>query len=299
METAPTPLASIIVPAHDEANVIARCLGSALADAAPGEFEVVVVCNGCVDDTAARARNAAPTATVVELTTASKAAALRAGDAKATTFPRIYLDADVVVDTAALRRVAAVLRGPNALVVAAPRAVPALADRSWAVRAFYRVWTSLPFFGQGFVGAGCYAFSAAGRRRFGDFPDLIADDGFARLIAAPDERATVDACFTFFPPRTLRAVLAVMTRIRAGRRQLRAQFPALLRNETTAPARTLHCLLRRPHLWPAACVYLPLMALAEHRARAVLAAAAPVPWHQDTTTRVRPDLHLAPHHDRP
>lgn len=294
-----TPLASIVVPAHDEANVIARCLGSALADAAPGEFEVVVVCNGCHDDTAARARAAAPTATIVELATAHKAAALRAGDATATAFPRIYLDADVVVDTRTLRKVAAVLGGPDARVVAAPRAVPALADRPWAVRAFYRVWTSLPFFGPGFVGAGLYALSAIGRRRFGEFPDLIADDGFARLIAAPSERETVDATFTFFPPRTLRAVLAVMTRLRAGRRQLRARFPELLRNETTDPTRTLHFLLRRPGLWLAACVYLPVMALAERRARAALAAAAPVPWHQDTTTRACPDQHLASHHDGP
>ena len=33
-----------------------RCLRSLLADAKPNEFEIIVVCNGCKDDTAERAR---------------------------------------------------------------------------------------------------------------------------------------------------------------------------------------------------------------------------------------------------
>ena len=90
---------AVVVPAHDEAAVIERCLAAMLAEAEPDEFEIVVVCNGCTDDTAARARRSAPKARVIELSEASKAMALRAGDAAASVFPRCYVDADVVVST--------------------------------------------------------------------------------------------------------------------------------------------------------------------------------------------------------
>src|SRR3954453_3171433 len=90
-------LASVVIPAHDEASVIGRCLRALLAGAEPGELEVIVVCNGCHDDTAAVARAHAPDAVVLELPAPSKPAALNAGDAEATRFPRIYLDADVEV----------------------------------------------------------------------------------------------------------------------------------------------------------------------------------------------------------
>ena len=45
-----------MIPAYNEGEVIERCLKALLADAREGEFEIVVVCNGCKDDTAARAQ---------------------------------------------------------------------------------------------------------------------------------------------------------------------------------------------------------------------------------------------------
>ena len=54
-------------------------------------MQVVVVCNGCSDDTADRAR--ALGAEVLELADAGKHLALNAGDAVARGFPRVYLDA--------------------------------------------------------------------------------------------------------------------------------------------------------------------------------------------------------------
>ena len=52
--TGPTePLGSVVIPAHDESAGIRRCLDALFAGTAPGELDVVVVCNGCSDDTAA------------------------------------------------------------------------------------------------------------------------------------------------------------------------------------------------------------------------------------------------------
>src|ERR1035438_1575828 len=83
-------IGSVVIPAHDEAGVIRRCLDSLFTGFKPGELNVVVVCNGCRDDTAMLARASGHPVRVIELVRASKAAALRAGDAVALAFPRLY-----------------------------------------------------------------------------------------------------------------------------------------------------------------------------------------------------------------
>ncbi len=55
----PPPALSLIVAAHDEQSVIAAKVANALALDYPRELlEVIVACDGCVDETAARARDA-------------------------------------------------------------------------------------------------------------------------------------------------------------------------------------------------------------------------------------------------
>ena len=95
---------SIIIPAYNEGQVIERCLDAVLADAKPGEFEIVVVCNGCKDDTAERARRYGDRVTVVETPVGSKIGALNLGDDHATRFPRFYVDADIQLTAHAMTR---------------------------------------------------------------------------------------------------------------------------------------------------------------------------------------------------
>jgi cellulose synthase/poly-beta-1,6-N-acetylglucosamine synthase-like glycosyltransferase len=73
-----TPSVSLIVAAHDEAEVIEEKVANALALDYPRELlEIVIVCDGCEDDTAARAR-AAGADVVLELARGGK---IRAQDA--------------------------------------------------------------------------------------------------------------------------------------------------------------------------------------------------------------------------
>ena len=65
---------SVVIPAHDEATVIGRGLHRLLTSLGAG-IEVVVVCNGGTDGTAAAARRTGDRVRVVELDVASKAAA--------------------------------------------------------------------------------------------------------------------------------------------------------------------------------------------------------------------------------
>jgi hypothetical protein len=274
---------SVVIPAHDEAEVIERCLSGLLAGAEPGELEVVVVCNGCSDDTAARARRFGPPVAVVETPTASKVGALNLGDAASAAFPRFYVDADVELDIHAVRDVAARLVPGSGVAVAAPRAVVAHHDRRWPVRSFYEVWTRMPYFTDGLVGAGVYAFSADGRSRFGEFPDVIADDEVARRAVPASERLSSPAStFTIHPPRSLRGVVSIMTRAKAGNAEYSATYGQA--EAGTGTGRTLRRIAATPSTWLHAPVYLGVMAVAERRARRRLAQGNAV-WERDTTSR--------------
>src|SRR5690242_6288077 len=154
---------SVVVPAHNEERVIAANLHRLLADAQPGEFDIVVVCNGCTDRTADAAR-AVPNVRVAELAEAGKPAALAYGDTLAVGFPRLYLDADIALDAASARLLAAAVSEPGVHAAAPSRRFTL--DRSpLLVRAYYSVWELLPAVRDGLFGRGAIAVSAAGHER--------------------------------------------------------------------------------------------------------------------------------------
>lgn len=242
----PTPRSSVIIPAHNEAAVITRCLRTLLRDATPGEFEVIVVANGCTDDTATLARAVAPDLTVLELATASKIEALNAGDAAATGFPRVYLDADVEVDAASLRTVLDVL-ATGEVMCAAPEMRLDLEGRPWFVRSFFRAFLQLPYLADGLVGNGLYALSESGRRRFDAFPEITADDLFVRNLFGPDERAAVAGSdFVVHPPITLGGLLAIRERTYRGNREYHGAGFEVHAEPTRDARRLLRLALRHP-----------------------------------------------------
>jgi len=246
---------SIIIPAYNEGGVIGRTLARLLAEAEPGELDVVVVCNGCTDNTAEIARGFGEPVRVIETPIGSKTGALNLGDETAATFPRFYIDADIQVSIEALRRVAEVLRNGAAL-AAAPHMKVDLNDRNWFVRAYYNTWTRLPYHREGMLGAGIYAVSKEGRRRFDAFPDIIADDEFFRLQFTPEERACLrDVHFIMTPPKQLRKVVAINARSYKGGYQLKQRFPELQENERKSYAGPLGEISRDPRRWIPFLVY--------------------------------------------
>ena len=253
---------SVVIPAHNEEAVIGRCLSSLMDGAPPGELEVLVVCNGCDDRTADVARQSAPNATVLEIPVASKVAALNAGDEHATHFPRFYVDADVELSYPALVSVARVLTEGGVL-CAAPKPLFDLKARPWSVRAFYAVLQGVPYFSQDMVGTGVYALSAEGRRRFGPFPELTADDQFVQqLFDRPERRSVAGAHFVVHPPANLRGVLAMRARAYRGNRELARSGLA----RSGPPPSGLKSVLRRalvPAEAPAVAVYTGVNILAK------------------------------------
>ena len=275
---------SIIIPAHNESAVIARTLRAITDGAEPGELEVLVVCNGCTDQTASIARRFGSPVRVIETEVPSKTHALNLGDEETRGYPRIYLDADVLLEITAVRRLAARLESGEVLAVA-PTANYDVSGCSMLVRAFFEVRSHLPSSREGIGGSGVYALSEAGRRRFGQFPNLTADDGYVRVHYRTEERETVLAAMsTVFPPRTLADLTAQKIRSHYGSFELQSMFPHLWQNRGESNNRTLIRLFRRPQLWMGLAVYCSVMAFARHQARKRLRNKISV-WERDNTSR--------------
>jgi glycosyltransferase involved in cell wall biosynthesis len=278
---------SVVIPAHDEATIIARLLDGLVRGDASNELEIVVVANGCADDTAAVARGVAPGIRVVEIAVASKIAALNAGDAAAAVFPRAYVDADVDIAAEVLLELARRLEAGPAL-VASPRLDVRLEGASLPVRQYYRVWALSQYRAEGHIGSGVYVLSAEGRGRFGRFPDVIADDRFVQQQFAPGERlAATDLTFTVTAPRRFGALLKRAARIADGNAQLAREYPALAAGQ---PSVRFGSLLRRVAARPAVWASLPAYAagylVARVGARRRLRSGELSGWNRDDTTRV-------------
>jgi len=252
-----------------------------------GEWEIVVVANGCRDATAAVAREFAPAVRVVETEVASKIHALNLGDQACVGFPRFYVDADVMLPIESIRRVVDVLTQGRYL-AAAPRLRVALEGRPWLVRAYYQIWTRLPYFQDGaMIGSGVYAVSREGRCRFERFPEIVSDDGYVRLQFSLEERVTVRDCdFTIVPPKTLGGVIRVKTRSQRGAYELLRVFPRLRRNERRDYPSALGELLKSPRLWPAFVVYCIVLLVARSRAYWQYHSGTSVAWERDEDSRL-------------
>lgn len=255
---------SVVIPARNEARVLGRALGALLSDAHPEELEVIVVCNGCSDDTAEVARSYGDRVTVEVLEEGSKTRALNRGDEVAHGFPRFFVDADVELPLDSLRAVVSALEAPG-VEVGAPHLEVDTQSSSWAVRAYYAIWTRLPYHRDGLVGSGVYALTEAGRSRFERFPDLISDDGFVRLLFAPEERVTTESRFRIFAPRRLADLIRIKVRSQKGWLQLRRANPHLMVNQQSNYGGALRELLLQPSLWPALGVYCVVYAISRMR----------------------------------
>lgn len=234
------PTLSVILPAHDEAGFIGACLEALLASELGNvRPELIVVANACGDDTAAvaqgfeeKAKAAGWAMVVIDTATPGKLNALNEGDAAARGAMRVYIDADVIVSPQLLAEIA------NALVTDQPRYAsgsPVVSPaKSGFTRAYARVWQRLPFVTQGVPGFGLFAVNAAGRKRWGAFPYIIADDHFVRLHFAPDERVRVAAPYSWPMVEGPRNLVRVRRRQDAGVAEIAARYPELARNEDVA-----------------------------------------------------------------
>jgi glycosyltransferase involved in cell wall biosynthesis len=278
---------SIVVPAHDEEQVITRCLRALTEGTTADEVEVIVVCNGCSDRTAEVARRFGGPVRVIETKTPGKHNALCLGDAAATGFPRFYIDADVVVTPDSLRQMAERLDRGGLLAVS-PQIQWDLDGASWAVRAFYDIDRRLPSHRETIGGSGVYGLSQTGRHRIGTFPRLTADDAYVRRCFRLHERAAVQGAVSVVtPPKTIAGVITIKTRSHFGNYELSRRFPRLNRNIGASNHATLVRLAARPRLWAGLLVYCYVKVVARLDARRQMRRGQSLTWQRDNTSRVR------------
>lgn len=220
MPEASTPLASVVIPAHNEASSILACLRPVLAVAESLPLEVIVAANGCRDNTVQLVSDQ-PGVKVIDLPMASKVAALNAADQVASVFPRIYLDADVQLEEEALRAMIDVLQ-TDLPRLAAPGVRYSTEGADLFVRRFYEVFAQLPSARTTTVGRGVYALSEAGRARFATFPDVQGDDLFVNRLFSPEETVVCRGRITIRTPRRWRDLVRVRSRLAAGNAALAA-----------------------------------------------------------------------------
>jgi glycosyltransferase involved in cell wall biosynthesis len=280
---------AIIISAHNEESVIGRCLDTIQSTAMDDEFEVVVVANGCTDGTVAQAESRK--VRVIELADSGKSRALNIADAAASGFPRLYLDADMVLSADDIRTLSKALDNGTGFLASAPGRKIALADRPLAVRAFFLVQQRLPVYENGLFGRGAIMVSETGRTRFAQFPDETADDLFLDALFGPTERAIVDAVTSIIEaPYTTRDLLRRLVRVRRGNIQLRqTELTTSMADEPAPQVRRSDrwswfrdVVVPHPKLAPAGVVYAGLTLIAEWQARRSIDKQA---WGRDESTR--------------
>ncbi|WP_050931963.1 glycosyltransferase family 2 protein [Aestuariivita boseongensis] len=236
---------SVIIPANNEEAWIGPCLDAMrlqeMGDAAPSR-EIIVAANACTDRTlqiVEQAREGLEQAgwrlVVLDIATPGKLNALNQADAIATGRVLAYLDADVPCDPDLMRLLVQTLDTDQPLYASGQLKVAP--SQSRVTHAFARAWADLPFMTTNVPGAGLFAVNRAGRARWDRFPDIIADDGFARLHFTPNERIKVDAAYHWPMVEGYSNLVKVRSRQDEGVRQLAALYPELMRNESKPPMR--------------------------------------------------------------
>lgn len=229
---------TVIIPAHNEANFIGPCLQAVFRSDGDLHGEIIVVANGCDDNTVEIAQNHSSDAKshgwnliVIDLAKGGKPGALNAGDQAANFDQRVYLDADVIVSPPLLAQIFTILEKPEAQYASGTLCIPRPA--SFISRAYCAIYRQVPFMTHGVPGAGLFAMNGAGRARWGEWPDIISDDTYARLMFAPHERVKVAAKYDWPIVEGWMNLVAVRRRQNAGVDEIRSRYPDLLANDNT------------------------------------------------------------------
>lgn len=210
-------MATVIIPAHNEATVIAQCLDSIAGQESVDN--IIVACNACTDNTEKIVKRYEKVH-CLELVIASKTNAINEAEKYISSYPVFYIDADTCLGPGAIREITRVMTNDR-LLLAAPTPVVNVAYSSWPVRAFYRVWLNLPYVKEGVIATCSYVISREGRKRFSHFPEIISDDGFVRGHFKTCELANVASAKTYInAPKDILSLIKIKTRARLGNIQL-------------------------------------------------------------------------------
>ena len=277
-------VASVVIPAHNEAASIGRSLRALRMGAGDDDLDVVVVCNGCTDGTAEVARQADPHARVIEIAQPSKSEAVRVGNASTNVFPRVHLDADIELTGAAvLELLEPITRGPI-LATAPQRRLPRTGCSRW-VRWYYDVWEALPQVDVGLFGRGVVVLSGQGEARVQHLSGMLNDDlGMSDAFSADERQVVTSAVAVVHPPRTVRDLVRRRIRVATGNAQA-ARLGARRAASRTGVRTLLGLAVTRPGVAVRLPVFLSVYVVAAFGARRAVRAGDFHTWQRDESSR--------------
>jgi glycosyltransferase involved in cell wall biosynthesis len=270
----------VIVPAYIEKPLI-RDTVELLLDGLSASFELIVAFNGCTDGSEhelddfndRRLRT-------IGLAVPNKAIAIRHAEIVASKYPRFYVDADVKIRGSALMKIARAMR-QRELELASPRLALDLSNSSLPARAAAKTWMRLPH-GSNEAFQAVIGVSKAGRNRWEEMPDFIADDTFIVSRFPLDKRAIVhDVEAVVRLPTRLWPFIKVRMRVEEGHRQLMAQNIQI--PHAPGQHRALLSAALRPSSSCGAMIYGSAVLIAKLVVK--LRVNRTKSWHQDRTVR--------------
>ncbi|MDF1762127.1 MAG: glycosyltransferase family A protein [Oleibacter sp.] len=274
-------MATVIVPAHNEGTVIRRCLDSLVGQS--DIDQIIVACNGCTDNTVAIVTKDYPQVTCLDISTPSKVNALNEAEKHITSWPVFYIDADIALSDGAIKAVSEGMK-KQGLLLAAPEPVIDISASSWLVRRFYDAWLSLPYIKEGVVATCSFVISEEGRKRFEQFPDVIADDGYVRSHFYANELGNVSGAKVYVAaPKTAASLIKIKTRARLGNMELTARKLGY-----DKPARDYGSVLSSllfSRKWLSAIVYIGFVTVFRLRAKAQFRNLENYEWEVDHSSR--------------
>ena len=279
-------MATVIVPAHNEAGVIEACLDSIIGQ--DNVDNIIVACNGCTDETAQIVREKYPDIHCLDIETPSKVNALNEAETYARelglTFPVYYIDADTRLSENCLIKINAYLETHQDILLAAPTPIIDTSASSWLVKTYYKVWVNLPYIKEGVIATCSYIITETGRQRFERFPEVINDDGFVRcnfwnreISNVPDTEIYINA------PRDIYSLIKIKTRARLGNMQLAATDQCKVKEDKQYGSVMRSRLLSRD--WFSTLIYIGIAGIIRIRSKNQFKRLKDYRWEKDLSSR--------------
>ncbi len=278
-------MATVIVPAHNEATVIEDCLNSIVNQS--GIDHIIVPCNGCTDNTVEIVKDKFPGVVCLDIKKPSKTNALNVAEQKAqelgVSYPIFYIDADTKLSSNCIPLITQAM-ADNTILLSAPTPIIDTQKSSWLVKTYYNVWTSLPYIKEGVIATCSFIVSEQGRQRFDKFADVIGDDGFIRCHFKNSEIANIKGAEIYITaPRDFYSLLKIKTRARLGNMELIAKkkCPVI---EKKNYGNVMKKKLLSKELIPTT-IYIAIASIIRLRAKAQFKKIQSYQWEKDTSSR--------------
>ena len=244
-------------------------------------MDVIVVANGCDDNTSNLVKQfsqsihqTAIKIHLLESPCASKTHAINMAESCIQGDFIIYLDADVILSNDAVEMMVTSLSSFSPLIVS-PKPI-FIKPKSTLSKIFLYVFSNFPPMNDDVVGMGCYAINRCARRRWLDFPDLIADDAFVCAHFEQHERVLLKQTYfiTTFPESD--KIINVLSRWHRGNMALASIGYTVKRSKIWW--RRLFSLINNPLMILMFPIYITMNLVAKLIARIQLIRNTPIVW---------------------